>query len=407
MSYKVSKILISRALTGFICWYGIEKVFERSIGISIFGISLLAVTYIATSALLNIPTGILADKYGRKYAIILACVALLLCTIIGGIAQNIYEYAVAVILWGLFYTTQNGAYEATLYDTLKEEKNENEYARYAGLSTAYFWGAIFVSSILGAWVGSKYGLRKAYLITIIPNVINIIIAFSLYEPAILKHDNSRSSLSMMKQGFNFLKSSQKLLLLSAVFLVIEVFGWMTNEFSQLFFLELGFSIFIIGILNATSGLFQSVGNFIGHKFTKLSGKLIVAITILLYFVTFALPTHFRNLSITLFLVFVLIRNAFYISNDSKLQHLLPSQIRATTVSSLGMVNDGLLIFCYLSFGIVSQKNNVKNGYLLIGFYMILLVIVVKLVANSKKFNASVLASDKELIVSSEIDSMPR
>ncbi len=104
---------------------------------------------------------------------------------------------------------------------------------------------------------------------------------------------------------------------------------------------------------------------------------------------------------------MLIRNAFYISNNTKLQHLLPSKIRATTISSLGMVNDGLLIFCYLSFGFVSQKYTVSKGYLLIGIYMVVLVIVVKLIANSKKFNRSTQTPGSDLILTNEIDSMPR
>jgi MFS family permease len=391
MSYKVSKIFISRALTGFICWYGIEKVFERSIGISILGISLLAVSYIATSALLNVPTGILADKYGRKYAIIFATIALLLCTIIGGLSHSVYQYGIAVVLWGVFYTTQNGAYEATLYDTLKEEGKEADYARYNGLSTALFWIAIFVSSLLGAWVGSRYGLRKAYLITVLPNVLNIIIAMTLYEPAFKKHDSSRSSFSMIKQGFRFLKSSKRLLLLSMVFLVIEVTGW----------------IFIIGVLNATSGLFQSLGNYVGHRFSKIRGRTILITTMSLYLVMFSLPARLRYVSIILFLVFVLLRNAYYVANDSRLQHLLPSEIRATTISSLGMLNDGLLIICYISFGYLSQKTSVRNGYLLIGLYMIILVVIVTLIASSKKYRGRDVSPSSEIIVSSEIDSVPR
>lgn len=362
--------------------------------------------YITTSALLNIPTGILADKRGRKYAILLAASALLLSSIVGGLAHTFWQYSVAVILWGLFYTSQNGAYESILYDTLKEESNEKAYARYSGLSSSAFWLAIFLSSIIGAWAGNRFGLRTAFFITIIPNILNLLLVFYLYEPKRVKLTERPTSLTMAKQGFGFLKSSPRTLSIASVYLLIALVGWTTNEFGQLFFIELGFSIFIIGILNATSGLAQSIGNFFGHHFGKISARFTVIALMALFIAVFALPVRFRFVGTTLFLLLVLVRNIFYIANNTALHHSLPSSIRATTISSLGMINDGVLIIGYLGFGLVSRASNVRMGYLAIAAYGFVLFSATRLYARSNHFKDSVRPKPAKLILVNTADSVP-
>lgn len=407
MSARANRIVLSHGLTGFICWYAVEKVFQKTIGITTLGVSILAVSYIVVSALANIPTGVMADKFGRKYAITFATVALLGSTLVAAVAQNYWYYMISVMLWGLFYSTQNGAYEATLYDTLKEENKQEQYARYSGLLSAVFWVSIFVASIIGAWVGGHYGLRVAYWITVVPNIFNIALALSLHEPSVYQTSEKTRPLAMAKQGYRFITSSQQVLNIAAVYLMLAIIGWTTNEFGQLYFIEIGFAVFLVGVSNAFSGLFQSIGNFVGHRFGTVSKKVIVVTMLLFMTATFLVPLRLRYLGLALFFVLVMLRQIFTISNSAELQHLIPSKIRATTLSSLGMINDGILIIVYLSFGYLSQYRNIRSGYLLVVAYAALLVIVVRLYARSKSgqnlpLSQEVLPGDLP-----EIDSMPR
>jgi hypothetical protein len=261
--------------------------------------------------------------------------------------------------------------------------------------------------VLGAWAGSKFGLRTAYFLTIIPNIINLLLVFSLREPRRAKAAENHTSLSMVTQGFSFLKSSPQALSTASVYLLIALVAWTTNEFGQLFFIELGFSIFIIGLLNASSGLAQSIGNFFGHHFGKISARFAVVTLMLLFLVTFALPVKFRYVSTTLFLVLVLVRNIYYISNNSALHHSLPSNIRATTISSLGMINDGVLIVGYLGFGFISQASNVRVGYLAVAMYGLVLFSAIRLYARSNHFRGHLKSLGAEPILMPEVDSVPR
>lgn len=373
MTPRVRRIILSHALTGFICWYGVEKVFQKTIGITPLGVSLLAIAYISVSALLNVPTGVLADKFGRRVAIVMATIALVICTLIAGLSQNIWQYLISIILWGLFYTTQNGAYEAILYDTLQEEDQTEKYARFSGISNACFWAAIFVSSVIGAWIGSRFSLRLPYFVTLVPNLLNVGLALTLHEPKRQLHEAGTTSLAIARKGLKFLVSSPQILVLTAVYLFIMLLGWTTNEFGQLYFIELGYSVLLVGLLNASSGLFQSIGNFIGHRFVGVPIRRLLIGLIILAIALFALPMSARHISVTLFMALVMVRQVSYISNNTRLQHAVPSNIRATTLSSLGMMNDGVLIASYLAFGLISQHQSVRAAFLfVIGIGVLLL-----------------------------------
>ncbi len=406
MSWRIKKILLTHALIGFICWYSIEKVFQRSIGISIFEIALMAVMYIVTSALLNIPTGILADKYGRKYAIFLATLALLACTIVAGTAHSFAQYSIAVILWGLFFTTQNGAYEAILYDSLKEEGNVDKYTRYSGISSAGFWLSIFISSLVGAFVGSHFGLRYAYFITIIPNILAVFLALSLQEPKNHTLEVATSSVKMVRAGIEAVTSSREMIYLSATFLIIALAGWTANEFGQLFFIELGFSVFVIGVINAVSGLFQAAGNYFSYKLGQLSNRKIVLTLFILFSLTFALPAELRTIATALFMALMFFQHAFVISNNARIQHLLPSSIRATSISALGMMNDVVLAFSYLSFGYLSQRSNVRVGFMIFVVYGAIVLVIAWLLANHSTNSKNRETSVTEPILDA-LDSYPR
>lgn len=78
---QIQKIYISHVFTGLVFWYGIEKLFMRSIGISPFGIGLVTATTLTSSLVFDIPSGILADKWSRKGTLMLSAVFLAVCSL--------------------------------------------------------------------------------------------------------------------------------------------------------------------------------------------------------------------------------------------------------------------------------------------------------------------------------------
>ena len=99
-------------------------------GISLTQVFILQSWFMICIFLLEVPTGAVADRYGRKTSIILA-------TLIGIAAPLVYAsypaftiFFIAESLWALSSSLLSGAGEALTYDTLKKLKREDESKKF-------------------------------------------------------------------------------------------------------------------------------------------------------------------------------------------------------------------------------------------------------------------------------------
>lgn len=112
----------AKFLRNFVFWYAVEKLFMTSIGFGSESIALMVALYSAMSILMEIPSGILADRWSRKGVLILATVSLGASSLVGGLSYDVPVYLLSAILWGFFDALASGTDEAMVYDALLEEK---------------------------------------------------------------------------------------------------------------------------------------------------------------------------------------------------------------------------------------------------------------------------------------------
>lgn len=158
---------------------------NMTLGMSIFSITMIAV------AVFELPTGIISDKVGRKKTVILGTIASLIYAIIYALSKNYIYLVFGAIFEGLERAFFTGNNNALLYDTLKEENRENEYNKYLGKTFSMFQ----VASMLGGAIGGVLLYFSSFTVimwlSVIPKVLNLFIAFCLYEPKIsIKNSNN-------------------------------------------------------------------------------------------------------------------------------------------------------------------------------------------------------------------------
>ena len=104
-----------------------------TLGMSIFSIGMLS------TAILEIPTGAISDKIGRKPTIIIGTVASFLHVLLYAIGNQYYILALGAIFEGLERALFSGNNEAFLYDTLKQLNKEEQYDKYLGKTNAMYY----------------------------------------------------------------------------------------------------------------------------------------------------------------------------------------------------------------------------------------------------------------------------
>jgi MFS family permease len=76
--------------------------------------------------LLEVPPGVLADRWSRSRIMVLACVALLVSSTIGGLSQSVATYVVAAVALGGYFALSSGTVDGIVYDMVSEETESSE-----------------------------------------------------------------------------------------------------------------------------------------------------------------------------------------------------------------------------------------------------------------------------------------
>jgi MFS family permease len=134
-----------------------------------------------TSALMDIPTGILSDKMGRKFTIVLASASLTLATVFYALATSGMGLFLGAAFYGLAMCLFNGNNDALLYESLKSTGEESRFHHYQGRLVSMVSLALCLSAFCASFL-TGHGLRLLFILGIVPQVLSIIVALFIEEP---------------------------------------------------------------------------------------------------------------------------------------------------------------------------------------------------------------------------------
>jgi MFS family permease len=150
-------------------------------------ISLLQVQFLQAwlmfwTLVLEIPTGVIADKFGRKYSVTLGSFIICISFFIYGTLPDFTVFLVAEFLAAFGIALISGAGEALLYDSLKEEKKDTAFKNVFGRSFSIGQIASMISASIGGFIAIKYGLNFPMILTAIPALLASLIIITVKEP---------------------------------------------------------------------------------------------------------------------------------------------------------------------------------------------------------------------------------
>lgn len=171
-------------LQSLIFAYVIERVFGESRGLSVLEMQYLLILYSVFSIIFEIPAGVLADVWKKKYTLAL------------GLAFCFFEFFVSIFsysfpMFSLAYFTaavggslKSGTLEAILYETLKEQNKEASYVQISGRLKFIKYSVSGLAAIVGGVIADSFGYEMNYWLSLIGFPISIILILNLYEPKV-------------------------------------------------------------------------------------------------------------------------------------------------------------------------------------------------------------------------------
>ncbi len=152
---------------GFVLWYSVEKLFMRSIGLNDYLITIATIVYIVVMMTVNIPVGVLADRWSRKGVLYVATCALIACSLVCGLSHGLAMYAAGISAWGLYYAAYTGTYDSVIYDVVVEETGSaDSFERCYGRLQMFDSVAFITSALLSVGIARFASLRLEYFLTV-------------------------------------------------------------------------------------------------------------------------------------------------------------------------------------------------------------------------------------------------
>lgn len=177
LARRLRPLQVGVALQNALLWVPVEKTFMTQIGFDAAAIGLVAAVYAAVAPALEVPFGILADRWSRTGMMILATLALAASSAVGGLSTSPALYVGSAVLLGVFFALNSGTADSIVYDTVVEETGSGDaYERWIGRVHVVEASALVVSAILGGLLAGLASARITYFVSV-PLVATAVLAF--------------------------------------------------------------------------------------------------------------------------------------------------------------------------------------------------------------------------------------
>lgn len=264
----------------------VVALFYNENGLNELDIFLLQAIYSISVAILEIPSGYMADVVGRRTTIILGSILGTLGFVIYSVSDSFVGFLVAEIILGIGGSFISGADSAMLFDTLAAADLKEKYLSFEGRITSLGNIAETIAAIAGGVIAGLLSYRDVYIAQTVIASVAIPAAFLLQEP--LRQASHRTS--SMREGLVHILSVCKTSLfvnpkLSSALLFSSVTGIATLCMAwtaQVYFVSNGFEELTITplwvVLNLTVAFFSGFA----AKTQKIFGKRLSLLIIIFY-----------------------------------------------------------------------------------------------------------------------------
>lgn len=145
--------------------FGLDKTYAPLI------MSMYNLTYSASSY----PSGVVADKYGRKSVMIFGVMALVMSDLFMFTATNLVMFFVGVVIWGIQLGIVHNMFVSLITDYVHED------VRGTAIGTYYLIAAIgsFAAGAGGGFVSHHFGIQTIFLGSLIVGAIALVVIYSM------------------------------------------------------------------------------------------------------------------------------------------------------------------------------------------------------------------------------------
>lgn len=377
LKHNILKIYLLKGVLWFMVAMPIIVLFFQEHGLSLTEVMIIQAIYSFSVAIFEIPSGYIADLFGRKYTIVLSTIFSFLGYLVFSFFGGFYAFAAASTLVGIGGSLISGSDSALLYDTLIETGDKKTYTKIEGRNYAIGNFSEATAGILGGYLAVSSIYLPIYVQTGIL-FLSIPTALTLVEPTMHEKNKIERSYKAILGVVKFaMVENAKLRWLIIYSSAMGVATLSMAWFAQPFFNEVKIPLAYFGILWAGLNLSAGLASFNSHKFDKDENN-----TKMLLYLALAMATSFLflgfNISLfgIIFILFIyLLRGIITPILRNAINENTSSNKRATVLSIRSFIIRISFAICAPIFGYLADTYCLNITFytlaIIVGFFSVL------------------------------------
>lgn len=357
---------------------GIWMLYLASKGMSLTQLGFLETIFHITSFTMEVPTGAVADIFGRKTSRILGRFFYLISVILLLSANNFMWFAISFVFSALSYNLESGAGDALVYDSLKEIGEEHSYMKISGRKELFYQVASVISFFVGGYLATK-SYNIAFVLTIIIALITIMQSFTFKEPSIgridSEGDNKNVFIKQLKVSVKVIIDKPKIGFLIIFSEIIMAFCTCIFFYLQNYIKGNGYSEAVIGIIYAVSSLSCAIVSTQVHRIEKKIKE--QGLLLIIPFATIACiwGVALSRFHYIFFILLMITEGIIYVSISDYINKMIPSENRATILSFASMTFSFFMITLFPFIGMIGDRYSLSTAFKVLGALGIVFVMI--------------------------------
>ena len=362
---NIWKFYLFQFLLNFQLWWPIWVLYlTEKRGLTLAQVTLIDVPFWLSIVLLQIPAAALADRWGRKPALILSALAFSIAVTLFGLAASFPIILLSYLIWGCSFALLAGTESAFLYDTLKALGREEEYSRIYGRA----WGLVTTATVAGTLLGAPLAAETDLALPILVSggiaSLAVLAALSFSEPEL---EGGRQRLTygqVIRQSLDIVRRRPAVRYGILFFGLISIGNLAPIFFFQPFLREHDIGLGAVGLWQTPTRIAGIIGAVAAYQIIARLGERQTFFAMpLVLIASYALLAGWD--SIWAQVAFPAMNLIVFLSQPTVTDYLnrrVPSEQRATVVSLTNLTRSAVLIPAAPLLGVLAEQSSLSTSF---------------------------------------------
>jgi MFS family permease len=365
MTNFLARVYAFKLFDAFILIYPLYVVMFADAGLTPVQISICLIAWSAVSFVLQVPSGVIADRHSRRWILAFAQLGRGAGFATWLVYPHFWGFLCGLLLWGVKSAFTSGTFEALLYDELAARGEADAYTQVFGRTRAVQAMGVLLAALVSAAV-ARWGYRPTLWASSGSALLAIAAALALPRAPAQVLAAKPSYLHQLRQGLaiSFRQPAVlDILVFSSIFLAL---GAALEEFWPIFGAGVGVSRAAIALFVGAQNAIEALVSFVAWRMATLRPRDFQALFAFGGALLIAAAAAFKPWAMVLLAVYSGLMKLVSVVFEGRLQHAIGSGQRATIGSVKGFMAQVGITGLYVGFGPVAQATSYRVAFLACG-----------------------------------------